>query len=139
MKKTGLQIAAVFMALIVLVSTTSFAVIEHYCSGKLVDTSLFSSSEACEDQPEIFQEGACCEVVVKDCCNDIVYIADGFAELIYSSVQLPELEKPEFYTSAFNFYNNCFNELQKQFIPFKEYVPPNLVFETHVMNQVFRI
>ena len=128
------------MALVVLMSTTSFTIIEHYCGGELVDTTLFSTTEACDDEPVVVKEGACCEVVVnKDCCNDIVYVAEGMDELLFKSVELPKFEKSDWIISTLSSYENCFVELQKQFIPFREYIPPNLVFDTHILNQVFRI
>lgn len=139
MRKVSLQITATFMALVVLMSTTSFTFIEHYCSGELVGTSLFSSEEICEDKPVVKDLDDCCEVIITDCCNDVTYISEGIDELIFNSIDLPNFERSLVCAPVFSFYENCFTELQKQFVPFKEYIPPSLVYETIVLNQNFRI
>lgn len=56
------------MAFTFLMATTGFSVYEHYCSGNLVDLSIYTSEKGCN--PE--SEDDCASSNKMDCCEDYV-------------------------------------------------------------------
>lgn len=82
------RINHIIIAVLLLVSTTGFTVHQHYCMGRLVETSIFSVPDFC------CGEGA-------DCCNnesEIYQLDEDFLDFIQIVdftevfIELPELE-----------------------------------------------
>ena len=120
------------MALIVLFSTFSFTVHQHYCGDELKDTSVFFEAEKCEMEAlEILQK--------KTCCKDEIEIIEGQDELKVVSFEDLDFEKQHFIIAYTYTYLNGFEGLPKQTIPHKDYSPPNLVTDIQVLDQVFII
>lgn len=122
---------SILMAVLVLFSTVSFTVEKHYCAGNLIDVAIFSKVKKCGDNLE--------GVSMKSCCEDEVEIVKGQDDLQFSSFEDIDLENQIFITSFLCSYSNLFESLPKQIIPFKDYSPPNLVYDIQVLDQVFLI
>ncbi|WP_366143730.1 hypothetical protein [Algibacter sp.] len=115
-----------------LFSTVSFTIEKHYCGDILVDASMFAEVEKCAmESMEILQK--------KSCCKDEIDVIQGQDELKFSSFEDLDFEQQQF-VAAFTFsYVGMFESLTKQIIPHKDYSPPNLVADIHVLDQVFII
>jgi len=133
-KKTG----AVLMAFVVLFSTMSFTISEHYCGEMLVDTSLFSKAESCgmEMQKPAPIEG--CSIQKDSCCSDVVIQFDGQSELEVDFSSL-NLEQQVFVALFIDSYLNLFEGLDNNIVPFKYYSPPLLVKDIQILDEVFLI
>jgi len=67
-------ISSVFLALLLLVSSTSFAVGMHFCGGEVQKLSFSAAPELCEKQKEL---PPCHRHAVPDCCDDEMVIHNG--------------------------------------------------------------
>ena len=139
MKVLFQKIGALFLALLVFASTTSFTIDMHFCGNKLVDTGFFSEAENCGmemEQPASSTDG--CSVSKKSCCTDTHYSFEGQNEL---QTQKAELNKSQelFIAAFFASYVASFEDLHNKVIPFKDYSPPLVVKDIQLLDEVFLI
>ena len=132
------KVFSISLALIVLCSTLSFTVEKHYCGPFLIDIAIFKSAKDCGMSMLAETESGTKENKMS-CCNDEVELLQGQDELKIASFDTLDLEQQLFlYTYQYT-YNNLFKSLPKQIIPHKDYSPPNLIEDIHVMGQTFLI
>ena len=62
MKDFYKKISAILMAVVVLFSTMSFTISEHYCGDKLVDSALFSKAEFCGMEMQLPLQSKDCNI-----------------------------------------------------------------------------
>lgn len=134
MKQQLIKIGAVLMTMVVLLSTMSFTIHQRYCSGNLVDTTVFSKSKSCK----IIVKSDCCEIT-EECCDHEQIVIDGQKELPSRiTVDLPINTQYFVFNSSNLFLDDCSFKSKKTVLN-KEYVPPSLVFNKQVNHQVFII
>ena len=126
------------MAFVVLLSTMSFTVSEHYCGHNLVDIGLFSKAESCGMEMYKPTSSSDCDLKKSDCCKDEVKQFTGQNELNTNFSTL-NFEQQVFIASFTYAYLNLFEGLSVNIIPFKYYTPPFLVTNILVLDQVFLI
>lgn len=138
MKQLLRKISAITMAFVVLFSTMSFTVSEHYCGHKLVDRGLFSKAEACGMELQKTSSSSNCELQKSNCCKDEVKQFIGQNEL-NTNISTLNFEQQVFVASFTYAYLNLFEGLAVNIIPFKNYTPPLVDKEIIVLYQVFII
>ncbi len=138
MNKILKKITAFLMAFVVLFSTMSFTISEHYCGDHLVDSALFSKAASCGMELEKPSPTKDCSVQKKNCCSDVVKQFEGQSELKTSPTTL-NFEQQIFINTYFYTYINLFEGLDNNVIPFKHYTPPLLVKDIQVLDAVFLI
>ena len=138
MKQIFRKISAIIMAFVVLFSTMSFTVSEHYCGHSLVDIALFSKAESCGMELQKPASTKDCDLKKSDCCKDEIKQFTGQNELNTNFSTL-NFEQQVFVASFTYAYINLFEGLTKNVIPFKYYTPPLLVSDILVLDQVFLI
>jgi len=134
------EISAIIMAFVILLSTMSFTISEHYCGGDLVDSSLFSKVDVCNMDmymQKTSSENDSCNNN-NNCCKDIIKHIEGQNDLKVDFSSL-NFEQQIFVTSFAYSYINLFEGLKENIIPFKYYTPPFLVTDILVLDQVFLI
>lgn len=128
------KIGALLLALIVLGSTMSFTVIQHYCGDFLMSQTVFEAPMSCcsamHDKQDSQKENKCCST------QQIVLQADNHIET--TSPKL-EFSQQVFIASFFYTYGNLFEGLPQQVVPFRNYVPPLLVQDVQVLNEAYLI
>lgn len=133
MKKAFIHKVSVLMAFLVLFSTFSFTVDKHYCGNYLVDSAVFSKAATCGMEMKT-NDG----ITEDHCCQNKKVAVDGQDELKISFDHF-SLDQQVF-LSAFTYsYINLFVAQPQQIIPFKDYSPPLLVTDIHLVDQVFLI
>ena len=132
------KITAFLMAFVVLFSTMSFTISEHYCGDHLVDSALFSKAETCGMELDKPSPNKDCNVQKKNCCSDIVKQFEGQSELKTDTIPL-NLEQQFFISSFIYSYINLFEGLDNNVIPFKYYSPPLLIKDIQILDAVFLI
>lgn len=126
------------MAFVVLLSTMSFTVSEHYCGGDLMDSALFSKADVCSmDMQKTSSENDSCDND-NNCCKDIIKHIEGQSDLKINFSSL-NFEQQVFVASFTYAYINLFEGFAINIIPFKYYTPPLLVSDILVLDQVFLI
>lgn len=129
---------SVSIALLLLVSTTSWMVEKHYCMGHLMDTAFFSNAKTCEMDMEMDKETAVGFEPAKSCCSNELIVVDGQDNLKLSLNDI-ELNQYLFLVSFTFSYMNLFEGLPPQVIPYKNYTPPLIVKDIPVLHDTFLI
>ena len=132
MKQTIKNITSISLAFLVLFSTMSFTINEHYCGGSLVETSWFVEAEGCGMEMETSTSFS-----ADSCCNDIVTIVDGQDEVKQNS-QLT-IDQQVFITAFIHTYSELFEVPVTEAISYKDYVPPLLVRDIQLLDETFLI
>jgi hypothetical protein len=137
MKEFSKKISAILMALVVVLSTMSFTVSQHYCGGELMDSALFSKAESCGMDMTISTKNDC-NIQSKNCCKDVIKQIEG-KKVVNIDGELFSFQQQLFVASFIYTYINLFEGLDTNIIPFKNYSPPLLVSDIQVTHQVFII
>lgn len=120
------------LAVLVLLSTVSLTIEKHYCGANLVDIAVFSEVKNCAmESVDMLQN--------MGCCKHEVDVITGQNQLKVTFFEDLDLEEPQFVTTN---YFNCFinfQDLARQTIPQESYMPPRLVADIQVLDQVFII
>lgn len=130
---------ALFMAALVFMTTTSFAVDMHFCGDTLVDFSFFQQVETCGMDKA--QSPTDCEdpsLTQKSCCTDTQIIVDGQDDLKTSFEHLT-LEQQVFVTSFTYAYIHLFEGTPSTDVSFLAYSPPTIDRDVQVLYQTFLI
>lgn len=126
------------MAFVVLFSTMSFTISEHYCGSALVNSALFSKAESCGMDMKMGSTTEDCNIDKEDCCKDVNKIVEGQNELETQVINLG-FDQQLFIASFIYSYVNLFEGLDENIVPFKYYSPPLIVADIQVLDQVFLI
>lgn len=136
MKQYLKHISAFALAILVLFSTFSFTVSEHFCGGYAISHAIGIPAKTCgmEMQKDIDNT----TTVKSSCCNDIVNMVEGQNELQLDFDSL-EIAQQQFILSFTYSYFQLFETLENHHIPFKAYVPPLIVRDIQVLDETFLI
>ena len=140
MKKVTLHIFSFIMAFLVIFSTMSFTVEKHFCGKSLVGHAVFSSVEKCKSEMHTCgaEEMAHMNMKKDACCTNQVEKISGQDELNVSSFSFDFA--PQFLAVSIPFIQiDLIEELPSEIIPYPPYEPPKLVYDLHVLCQVFII
>ena len=130
------KIFSLSMALLVLMSTVSVTIEKHFCGDHLVDVAIFSDAEKCGMEAMAAEQS---KMTKKSCCKDVVDLIEGQDELKISSFDELDHDTQVFVSSFALSYINLFEGLPEQIIPFKDYSPPLLSVDRHILHEVFLI
>ncbi|EID76126.1 HYC_CC_PP family protein [Imtechella halotolerans] len=137
MKSYFSKITSLLLAFLVLFSTVSWAIDQHFCGDMLVDTALFSKAEGCGmELAPVSNEGV--SISQETCCSDEATIVQGQDVLDIQTFKL-KWEQQVFVEAFVYSYLDLFENLDKNVIPFKDYIPPLLVQDIQVLNDTFII
>ena len=122
------------MAIIVLLSTMSFTVEEHFCGDFLVDVSYVGSAKKCNDV-----SGDFATIKKKNCCKDEVHHIEGQDELQNDPSSKFTFEQQKIITAFTCSFLALFGKfkLKKEF--YKDFLPPDLNKDIQVLYQTFLI
>ncbi len=138
MKHFFRKIGAILMALVVLFSTMSFTISEHYCGDMLVDSALFSKAGSCGMEMQKPAPLKDCSIQKDNCCSNEIKQIEGQTELKTQVLNL-DFEQQVFIASFVYSYINLFEGLESNIIPFKDYSPPIIDKDINVLYQNFLI
>jgi len=127
---------SVFLGLLVLFSTVSFTIVEHYCGNTLVDTAIFQKTKTCGTDMDATAD---CLTVKKKCCKDELVIVKGQKELKVSPFEDLNFQQQLFFTTFTYTFITLFDGFEEQTYPHENYSPPILVADIQVLDQVFLI
>ncbi len=132
------NIASVFLAFLVLFSTMSFSISEHYCGDVMVARSIFTKAESCGMNMQKQAQNKGCSVLKKNCCKDVVIQIEGQDDLKIDYTTFG-FEQQLFIASFVYTYINLFEGLDKKAIPFNDYSPPLIIKDIQVLDEVYII
>lgn len=126
------------VAVLILLSTTSFTVKKHFCGDSLIDTSIFTELNKCCD-PVASLPASQTEVNFPDCCKDTLQIVEGPDHLILKSFETLSYEQQIFLVAYATSYVNVLEHLPENYIPHQYYSPPKMLTDIQLQQQVFLI
>lgn len=129
---------AVFMALVVLMSTTSLAVNVHYCGHKLVDWGVFTHAKSCVMKAMETSSSTDCTFTKKSCCSDDQITIEGQDELKISKETLT-LKEQFLVAAVVQSYIFLFEETPTTHLVDDGYPPPLPRRDFQVLFQQFLI
>lgn len=135
-KKRFHSVFSMFMAVLVLCSTVSFTIQKHFCGDELVEVSVFSKANDCGMDNETMKLASVEKV---DCCKNEIELIKGQDKLKMVSFEDLHFDQQLFLSTFIYSYTNLFEGLPEQISPHKDYSPPHLVADIHVLDQVFII
>ncbi len=138
MKNFLLKISTVLMALLVVFSTMSFSISEHFCGDDLVDSSIFSKAKSCALNMDMPSSNEGCTIQKDNCCTDLVIQIEGQNEL-KTFVTDFNYDQQVFIASFIYSYINLFEGIDSKVIPFKNYSSPLVDNDFQVLFQTFLI
>ncbi|MBU2995452.1 hypothetical protein KO500_03365 [Cellulophaga baltica] len=125
------------MALLLLVSTTSWKVEKHYCMDVLIDVAFFTPAENCG--MNLTSDGATpTDLGKQSCCDDEVIAVQGLDNVKPSGDDF-DLQQQLFLFSFSYSYLGLFQDVKSENIPHKDYSPPRLVKDIQLLDDVFII
>ncbi|MEH6537870.1 MAG: hypothetical protein V7719_15825 [Psychroserpens sp.] len=130
------KLASITIAILLLFSTVSFTVEKHFCGDVLIDVAVFSDVEKCVIEAfEIEQE----QITKMSCCKVTFDLIEGQDQLTVKTFDDLEFEQQQFMLAFVHAFQDLFEFLPNRIIPHKNYTPPNLITDIHVLDQVFLI
>lgn len=131
------RIVSSVLSFVILFSTMSFKVEKHYCGNTLVDVAIFTASEKCG--MEMVEMSSNTSINKKSCCKDEVDVIAGQDDLTLKSFDdLHKIQKSVLIAYAYS-YVNLYESLPKQIIPHRDYSPPTLIKDIHILDETFLI
>ena len=126
------------MALIVLFSTLSFTVHQHYCGDELKDTSVFFEAEKCEMEKMMVETSCSLHEKTNACCEDVIDVVEGQDELKITFDKLT-FDEQLFIATFVNSYINLFDNLEENVTAFSEYPSPVIVRPIYKLDETYLI
>jgi len=140
MKKIISDIAAFFLAALVLFSSVSFTVERHLCGGHVFSASVFGKAEKCgmEDDYCVALHNNH-SLSKKSCCKDEIQLKNG--SVFKSESNLKFHNKQQQNLVVFNLINySVFSPTSvSRIIQFNNYFPPPITQNFNILFRVFRI
>ena len=139
MKKIFHKTASFCLAFLVLLSTMSFTVDSHFCGDMLVDSSFFGHVETCGmemQQQKPFS--STCDISNKDCCSDEQLIVDG-QDTYKTSFDNLQNDQQIFIAALVFTTFHLFVEPKVELDSYRDYAPPLIVRDIHIIDQTFLI
>jgi hypothetical protein len=137
-KKVFQKIMSISLALLLLVSTTSWKVEKHYCLGHLIDISFFTPADGCGMEMETYKDDATTLQNENSCCADVTILMQGQDDLALSYNDFTIDHQQFFIAFAYSYFDNLQTET---FQPVKHnfYPPPIIVKDIQLLDEVFLI
>lgn len=132
MKKVLHKSGSVLMALLLLFSTMSFTVNQHFCGKTLMDSSVFSEAKSCcpHNSSNEKQKDPCCDE------QKVAVEGQNTLQLTFGQIDLQQ----QLFLSTFTYtFLDLFEGLPEQVVPYKDYSPPLLVPDILLLDQTFLI
>ena len=125
------------MAVVLLFSTTSWKVEKHYCMGHLVDVAFFVDAHDCGMDMSFGSELEASKEK-KSCCDLEVIAVEGQSDAKPSFNDF-DLEHHSFLVAFTYSYIGLFEPLTAQGVPHSRYIPPKIVKDIQLLDDVFLI
>lgn len=132
------KISSIFLSVILLLSTFSVTISQHYCGSYLVDSSIVKKADSCKMEMTEGSEQSACSKMKKDCCSDLEFSIDGQDELKIVSEEFSHSN--QFIASLFLLtYINLFEGLEENEYLNSEYPPPLIVRTIFKLDETYLI
>lgn len=132
------KISACLLAMLLLFSTSAFAVNIHYCGEHFAGVSFFGTEMICGMENMQVSENSSCHLHTESCCHIQKITVQGQNKLQATKENLTPYQQI-FVAAFFITYTDLFQNIEEQVIPFKNYTPPLLVKDIQVLDETYLI
>ncbi|MGO2359102.1 HYC_CC_PP family protein [Mesonia sp.] len=132
------RILSSVVAVLILLSTTSFTVKKQFCGDSLIDTTIFTELNTC-CEPVISIPKAESEIMTPACCKDTTQLLKGQNHIILKSFNKLIYQQQIFLVAYAASYIDLFEHLPENYIPHQYYFPPQMLTDIQLQQQVFLI
>lgn len=120
---------SIALSIVVVFSTLSLTIEQHFCGDFLIDAALFSEVKKCDSEAG----------VKKPCCKDEVQLVDTIDDFALTHFEDLKLNQ-QYVVVAFCVVNfQVFEASSKASISYKHYKPPNLFKDFQILHDTFLI
>lgn len=126
------------LSLLVLLSTLSLTIEKHFCGDVLIDVAIFTEIEKCSDDLVQIDE-ANTSITKMSCCKDEIDVINGLSETTLKSFEDLDVVLQHVIIAYSYSYINRFEGLPNLVIPHSDYLPPRLVEDIHLLDEVYLI
>lgn len=126
------------MAILLLLSTTSWKVEKHYCMGRLMDMALFVDVDDCGMNMASDMDRPNLDDTKNSCCDDEVIFISGQDDLKMSFEDM-SFDQQFFLVTLIHSYSDLFRATEQLSVPNEYYPPPLLVKDIQLLDEVFLI
>ena len=127
---------SVALSFLVLFSTLSLTIDKHFCGDVLIDVAIFSESKTCGMEVSKTEQT---DVIEKSCCKNEIDVIEGISDLTINSFEDFDLIQQQVLFAYSYSYINLFEGLPNFVIPHSDYLPPTLVEDIHLLDEVYLI
>ncbi len=137
MKKALKKIGAIIMSFVVVLSTMSFSINQHFCGDLLVESAMFSKAHCgnAMDKPDAEEN---CVILDDLCCDDEIKQVD-FPNNFENYLSNLNPEQQQFVVAFTYTYLNLFNNFNKKEPISSYYKIPLVERDLNILYQTFRI
>lgn len=130
------KVFAISLSFLVMISSLSLTIEKHFCGGTLVDVAIFTNAKKCSDDlTEVTETG----IIKKSCCKDEIDVIDGLSEITINSFDgLDTIHQQVLIAYSYR-YVHLFENLPNLVILNKDYLPPKLIKDIHVLDETYLI
>lgn len=124
------------LSFLVLFSTLSLTIEKHFCGDTLIDVAVFTKADMCGPQSPDEDHG---NRIKNSCCKNEKEVVSGIDQLVTNSIDdLDDLQQLVLFTYSYT-YQQLFNELSQAVVPHRNYSPPLITQDIHVLHESYLI
>ena len=137
MNATIKKISATFLSLVVMFSSMSFTIDEHFCGSRLMDVSYFGNADNCGMQKTCVNSNS---PIIKNinCCEDQTTFHEPLIFNIEKSINVQKLDFQVIYCKGYS-YQDFDKSVFKELEYYKDLPFPYLDLDIQVLYQTFLI
>ena len=131
------KISTTLLSFIVLFSSMSFAIDEHYCGTNLMDVSYFGDADNCGSE-EVTMNSSTYSVKQNNCCKDEITLLESSIFNKEKFINLQHVDAEALFFKA-NSYLGAYKDIAIEIEYYTDFSPPDIAQDFQVLHQVFLI
>lgn len=131
------KISTTLLSFIVLFSSMSFAIDEHYCGNNLMDVSYFGDADNCGSE-EVTMNSSSSSVKQNNCCKDETTLLESSIFNKEKFINLQHVDAEVLFFKA-NSYLGTYKDIAIEIEYYTNFSPPDIAQDIQVLHQAFLI
>ena len=131
------NISATILSFIVMFSSMSFAIDEHFCGSRLMDVSYFGDADNC-GMDEIDMSSDISAFKKNNCCKDQITLLQSSIFNKEKFINLQHVDAEVLFFKA-NSYLGAYKDIAIEIEYYTDFSPPDIAQDFQVLHQVFLI
>jgi|TARA_B110000459_G_scaffold201594_1_gene252652 hypothetical protein len=131
------KISTTLLSFIVLFSSMSFAIDEHYCGNNLMDVSYFGDADNCGSE-EVTMNSSSSSVKQNNCCKDETTLLESSIFNKEKFINLQHIDAEVLFFKA-NSYLGTYKDIAIEIEYYTNFSPPDIAQDIQVLHQAFLI